>query len=106
MAKAADIGLTVDAKEADRLDLSLDVIEAVLDDPAFDGWDGFGLAVQAYQKRAMPLIDWLADLARRRRRRQMLRLVKGAYWDASIKPAQAAGPRGYPVFTKSEARRL
>ncbi|HEX6103092.1 MAG TPA: proline dehydrogenase family protein, partial [Alphaproteobacteria bacterium] len=87
-AKAAGIGFTIDAEEADRLDLSLDFIEAVAGAPSLAGWDGLGLAVQAYQKRAYPLIDWLADLARRHRRRLMVRLVKGAYWDTEIKLTQ------------------
>ena len=100
LAKAADIGLCVDAEEADRLEPSLDVIEAVLGDPALAGWEGFGLALQAYQKRAPFVIDWLADLARRHRRRIMLRLVKGAYWDSEIKHAQQNGLDGYPVFTR------
>ena len=100
LAKAADIGLCVDAEEADRLDPSLDVIEAVFSDPALAGWEGFGLALQAYQKRAPFVIDWLADLARRHRRRLMLRLVKGAYWDSEIKHAQQNGLDGYPVFTR------
>ena len=99
-AKAADIGLTVDAEEANRLDLSLDVISAVLSEPGLRGWDGFGLAVQAYQKRAQPLLDWLADLARGQGRRLMVRLVKGAYWDTEIKRAQVAGLADYPVFTR------
>jgi len=105
-AKAADIGLTVDAEEADRLDLSLDVIEAVSGDPDLAGWNGFGLAVQAYQKRALPLIDWLAAMARRHRRRLMVRLVKGAYWDSEVKLAQELGLDGYPVFTRKAATDL
>ena len=99
----ADIGLTVDAEEADRLELSLDVIEAVSADPSLSGWDGFGLAVQAYQKRGLAVIDWLADLAERHERRLMLRLVKGAYWDSEIKTAQVDGFSGYPVFTRKAA---
>ena len=102
-AKSAGIGLTVDAEEADRLDLSLDLIEMMLSDPDLDGWDGFGLAVQAYQKRCAPLIDWLAETARGRRRRLMVRLVKGAYWDSEIKRAQELGLDGYPVFTRKVA---
>ncbi len=98
-AKQADIGLTVDAEEADRLDISLDVIEAVSGDPDIAGWNGFGLAVQAYQKRAATLVDWLAEMARRHRRRLMVRLVKGAYWDTEVKRAQEQGLAGYPVFT-------
>jgi RHH-type proline utilization regulon transcriptional repressor/proline dehydrogenase/delta 1-pyrroline-5-carboxylate dehydrogenase len=99
-AKAAGIHLTVDAEEADRLDLSLDVVEAVFSDPSLDGWDGFGLAVQAYQKRALPVLAWLDALARRVGRRLMVRLVKGAYWDTEIKRAQERGLDGYPVFTR------
>ncbi|MCG8546245.1 MAG: bifunctional proline dehydrogenase/L-glutamate gamma-semialdehyde dehydrogenase PutA, partial [Alphaproteobacteria bacterium] len=99
-AKATGIGLTVDAEEADRLDLSLDVMEAVFGDSALNGWEGFGLAVPAYQKRAMPLLDWLGDLARAHRRRLMVRLVKGAYWDSEIKYAQETGVDDYPVFTR------
>ena len=102
-ARAVGIGLTVDAEEADRLDLSLDLIEAVAADPALTGWDGFGLAVQAYQKRALPLLDWLADLAKRTRRRLMVRLVKGAYWDSEIKRSQERGLAGYPVYTRKVA---
>ncbi len=99
-AAEAGIGLTVDAEEADRLELSLDVFEAVAADPALAGWNGLGLAVQAYQKRAPSLIDWLGALARRHGRRLMVRLVKGAYWDAEIKRAQERGLKGYPVFTR------
>ena len=99
-AMEVDIGLTVDAEEADRLEPSLDVIEAVSGDPALRGWNGFGLAVQAYQKRALPLIDSLADMAQRHGRRLMLRLVKGAYWDSEIKWAQEAGLAEYPVFSR------
>ncbi|MEE8534984.1 MAG: bifunctional proline dehydrogenase/L-glutamate gamma-semialdehyde dehydrogenase PutA, partial [Kiloniellales bacterium] len=102
-AKTYNIGLTVDAEEADRLDLSLDVIEAVSGDPDLAGWEGFGVAVQAYQKRAPPLLDWLAEMARRHRRRLMIRLVKGAYWDTEIKLGQEAGLDGYPVFTRKLA---
>ena len=99
-AKGHGIGLTMDAEEADRLDLSLDVFEAVYGDKALTGWDGFGLAVQAYQKRTMPLVEWLIDLAGRHGRRIMVRLVKGAYWDTEIKLAQVDGLAGYPVFTR------
>jgi RHH-type proline utilization regulon transcriptional repressor/proline dehydrogenase/delta 1-pyrroline-5-carboxylate dehydrogenase len=103
LARQVDIGLTVDAEEADRLELSMDVIAQALRDPALDGWEGFGLAVQAYQKRARPLIGWLAELARGSRRRLMVRLVKGAYWDSEIKRAQERGPATYPVFTRKAA---
>jgi len=99
-AKAQDINLCVDAEEAERLDLSLEVIEAVSGDPELAGWHGFGLAVQAYQKRASRLIDWLGEMARRHERRLMVRLVKGAYWDTEIKRAQERGLSGYPVFTR------
>ena len=105
-AKAADIGLTVDAEEAERLDLSLDVIEAVSGDPELAGWNGFGLAIQAYQKRALPLIDWLADMAKRHKRCLMVRLVKGAYWDSEVKHAQELGFEGYPVFTRKASTDL
>ncbi len=100
LAKEADIGFTVDAEEAERLELSLDVIAAVSADPALAGWNGFGLAVQAYQKRVLPLIDCLGEIARRDRRRLMLRLVKGAYWDSEIKQSQERGLPSYPVFTR------
>jgi len=99
-AVAVDIGMTIDAEEADRLDLSLDVIEAVSGDPALKGWNGLGVVVQTYQKRAPQVLDWLADMAARHGRRLMLRLVKGAYWDAEIKRAQELGLAGYPVFTR------
>src|SRR3546814_10310084 len=105
-AKAAGIGLTGDAEEADRLDLSLDVIEAVSGASDLAGWNGFGLAVQAYQKRALPLLDWLAAMAARHRRRLMVRLVKGAYWDSEAKLAQELGLEGYPVFTRKAATDL
>ena len=99
-AAAGDIGLTIDAEEADRLDLSLDVIEALATSPSLAGWEGLGIAVQAYQKRGRPLIDWLGELAKRHRRKLMVRLVKGAYWDTEIKRAQERGLDDYPVFTR------
>jgi RHH-type proline utilization regulon transcriptional repressor/proline dehydrogenase/delta 1-pyrroline-5-carboxylate dehydrogenase len=99
-AKAVKIGLTVDAEEVDRLDISLDVIESVSGDPDLAGWNGFGIVVQAYQKRAPFVLDWLADMARRHGRLLMLRLVKGAYWDAEIKRSQERGLVDYPVFTR------
>ncbi|MEE8188543.1 MAG: bifunctional proline dehydrogenase/L-glutamate gamma-semialdehyde dehydrogenase PutA, partial [Kiloniellales bacterium] len=102
-AKRNNIGLTLDAEEAERLDLSLDLIEAVSGDPELAGWNGFGPAVQAYLKRAPFVIDWLADMARRHKRRLMVRLVKGAYWDTEIKMAQEQGLDGYPVFTRKAA---
>ena len=99
-AKAHDMNFTVDAEEADRLELSLDVIDAVFADPSLDGWDGFGLAVQAYQKRAEAVIDHVYALAEHANRRITVRLVKGAYWDTEIKRAQERGLEGYPVFTR------
>ena len=100
LAKSYGIGFTIDAEEADRLELSLDLIEATFSDASLDGWEGYGLAVQAYQKRTPYVIDFLADLARRVGRRIPVRLVKGAYWDAEIKRAQIDGHPGYPVFTR------
>jgi len=99
LARSAGMGFNIDAEEADRLSLSLDVIEAVLADPGLKGWDGFGVVVQAYGKRAGAVIDWLHALAERLDRRIMVRLVKGAYWDAEIKRAQVEGLAGFPVFT-------
>lgn len=99
-AKGYDLNFTVDAEEADRLELSLDVIDAAIADPALQGWDGFGLAIQAYQKRCMAVIDHIDALARKHDRRLMVRLVKGAYWDTEIKRAQERGLDGYPVFTR------
>src|SRR6266404_3383120 len=102
-ARRVGIGLTIDAEEADRIELSLDLIEMLALAPELAGWDGLGLAVQAYQKRALPLIEWLADLAQRGRRRLMVRLVKGAYWDSEIKRTQKRGLDGYPVYTRKVA---
>ncbi|ALA17482.1 MULTISPECIES: bifunctional proline dehydrogenase/L-glutamate gamma-semialdehyde dehydrogenase PutA [unclassified Chelatococcus] len=99
-AKGYDLNFTIDAEEADRLELSLDVIAAVAAAPSLAGWDGFGLAIQAYQKRAAAVIDWIAELAERHDRRFMVRLVKGAYWDTEVKRAQERGLAGYPVFTR------
>ncbi len=100
LARDNDIGLSIDAEEADRLDLSLDLLEAICLDPAFAGWHGIGLAVQAYQKRATFVLDHCIDLARRSGHRLMLRLVKGAYWDAEIKRTQSEGLADFPVFTR------
>jgi RHH-type transcriptional regulator, proline utilization regulon repressor / proline dehydrogenase / delta 1-pyrroline-5-carboxylate dehydrogenase len=100
LAKSHALNFTVDAEEADRLELSLDVIAAVLRDPSLRDWDGFGLAVQAYQKRAGAVIDWIADTADALDRCLMVRLVKGAYWDTEIKRAQERGLADYPVFTR------
>jgi len=99
-AKQHDLNFTVDAEEADRLELSLGVIGAVLADPSLAGWDGFGLAIQAYQKRAGAVIDWAHDTAVAFNRRLMVRLVKGAYWDTEVKRAQERGLPDYPVFTR------
>jgi RHH-type proline utilization regulon transcriptional repressor/proline dehydrogenase/delta 1-pyrroline-5-carboxylate dehydrogenase len=100
LAQAQGIGFTIDAEESERLELSLDVIAAAYSDPSLDGWQGYGLAVQAYQKRAPFVLDFLIDLARRTGRRMPVRLVKGAYWDSEIKKAQMDGLAGYPVFTR------
>ncbi len=102
LAKSYAIGFTVDAEETDRLELSLDLIEANLLDPSLADWDGYGLAVQAYQKRAPRVIDFLVDLAHRSGHRIPVRLVKGAYWDAEIKRAQVEGQAGYPLFTRKQ----
>ncbi|MCJ8297742.1 MAG: bifunctional proline dehydrogenase/L-glutamate gamma-semialdehyde dehydrogenase PutA [Pseudomonadales bacterium] len=99
-AKAANMGFNIDAEEADRLDLSLDVIEAVLSDPSLAGWSGFGVVVQAFGPRASLVLDWLYALGKKLDRKIMVRLVKGAYWDAEIKRAQVLGLSGYPVFTR------
>ncbi len=99
LARSAGIGLNIDAEEADRLSISLDVIEAVLSDPSLAGWDGFGVVVQAYGPRASAVIDYLHALAEQHDRRIMVRLVKGAYWDSEIKLAQVGGLEGFPVFT-------
>ncbi|USG60853.1 bifunctional proline dehydrogenase/L-glutamate gamma-semialdehyde dehydrogenase PutA [Sneathiella marina] len=99
-AKNANMGFNIDAEEADRLDLSLDVIEAVLSNPDLAGWDGFGVVVQAYGPRASYVLDWLYKLAMDLDRRIMVRLVKGAYWDTEIKLAQVNGFERYPVFTR------
>jgi len=102
-AAAANISLAIDAEEQDRLALSLKVIEAALSDPALEGWDGFGVVVQAYGRRALPVVEWLHALATRLDRRITLRLVKGAYWDGEIKHAQVEGLTDFPVFTRKAA---
>ena len=99
-AREAGIGLTVDAEEADRLELSLQLIDSVLDSELTQGYEGFGLAVQAYQKRAYGVLQWLIQRASRLQRRMTVRLVKGAYWDTEIKRAQERGLAGFPVFTR------
>jgi RHH-type proline utilization regulon transcriptional repressor/proline dehydrogenase/delta 1-pyrroline-5-carboxylate dehydrogenase len=106
MAKAHDLNFTIDAEEVDRLELSLDVIDRAFADPSLAGWDGFGLAIQAYQKRAPQVIDHIAGLCRKHGRRMMVRLVKGAYWDTEIKRAQERGLEGYAVFTRKAATDL
>jgi RHH-type proline utilization regulon transcriptional repressor/proline dehydrogenase/delta 1-pyrroline-5-carboxylate dehydrogenase len=100
LAKQYNIGLNIDAEEADRLELSLDLMEAMAFNPALAGFDGIGFVVQAYQKRCPFAIDYLVDLAKRSGRKFMVRLVKGAYWDAEIKRAQVDGMPGYPVYTR------
>ena len=104
-ASKADVHFTIDAEEADRLELQMDVFEALLaDDELFaNGWSGFGIAIQAYQKRAAPLVDWVIEAARAHGRKIMCRLVKGAYWDTEIKLAQVAGLTDYPVWTRKVA---
>ena len=103
LAKSAGMGLNIDAEEADRLSLSLDVIEATLAEPALAGWDGFGVVVQAYGQRAGYVLDYLYALAKRLDQRIMVRLVKGAYWDTEIKQAQVEGIDGFPVLTSKAA---
>src|ERR1043166_3040525 len=102
-AREANLALTIDAEEAERLDLMLDVFESMGEAAVLRGWSGLGLAVQAYQKRALPVIAWVADLARRQDRRIPVRLVKGAYWDTEIKRAQELGLPDFPVFTRKSA---
>ncbi|APZ43465.1 bifunctional proline dehydrogenase/L-glutamate gamma-semialdehyde dehydrogenase PutA [Acidihalobacter ferrooxydans] len=102
-AKDHNIGLCIDAEEADRLEPSLDIVDALAGDPALHDWQGLGIVVQAYQKRALPLLDWLIDLATHHQRRLMIRLVKGAYWDTEIKDTQVRGLDDYPVFTRKSA---
>src|SRR5205807_10548423 len=100
LAKHHDLNFTVDAEEADRLELSLEVIGKMLADSSLAGWDGFGLAVQAYQKRAGAVIAWVDHAAASLNRKLMVRLVKGAYWDTEVKRAQERGLADYPVFTR------
>ncbi|MDP4031657.1 MAG: bifunctional proline dehydrogenase/L-glutamate gamma-semialdehyde dehydrogenase PutA [Pseudorhodobacter sp.] len=103
LARAAGLGFNIDAEEADRLVLSLEVIEAVLCDPSLKGWDGFGVVVQSYGRRSGAVIDWLYALSQRLDRKIMVRLVKGAYWDAEVKRAQVLGLASFPVFTRKQA---
>ncbi len=102
-AAKSNMGFNIDAEEADRLDLSLDIIEAVLQTPELADWTGFGVVVQAYGKRVLPLIDWLDATAAKLNRKIMVRLVKGAYWDAEIKRTQVLGLPGFPVYTRKAA---
>lgn len=100
LCKEKNISLIVDAEEAERLDLSLDIIEYVFSHPSLDNWNGLGLAVQAYQKRAWFVLDWLIEVAQKHNKRWLIRLIKGAYWDSEIKLSQERGLDGYPVFTR------
>ncbi len=100
VAKEYGIGLTMDAEEVDRLEMSIEIFENVMKDPALNGWDGFGLALQAYQKRALPLIDLLIEKAKQHDQKICIRLVKGAYWDTEVKHAQLEARADYPVFTR------
>ena len=100
LARKYDIGLNIDAEEADRLELSLDLLESLCEAPDLGGWEGIGFVVQAYGKRCPFVLDFIIDLARRTRRRVMVRLVKGAYWDAEIKRAQVDGLEDFPVYTR------
>jgi len=102
LAKSANLGLTIDAEEVERLEISLLVFERVLSSEDLRGWDGFGLAIQAYQKRASSAVDWVIEAAKRHHQRVTVRLVKGAYWDREIKRAQELGLENYPVFTRKE----
>ncbi|HOV04111.1 MAG TPA: bifunctional proline dehydrogenase/L-glutamate gamma-semialdehyde dehydrogenase PutA [Kaistiaceae bacterium] len=102
-AKSYDLNFTIDAEEMDRLEISLEVIGAVAADPGLAGWDGFGLAIQAYQKRVLAVVDWVIALARTLDRRFTVRLVKGAYWDTEVKRAQERGLPDYPVLTRKAA---
>jgi RHH-type transcriptional regulator, proline utilization regulon repressor / proline dehydrogenase / delta 1-pyrroline-5-carboxylate dehydrogenase len=99
-AKEVNISLTVDAEESERLDMSLDIIETVFSHPSLDDWNGFGMALQSYQKRAFYVLDWIDKLAQKTNKRMMLRLIKGAYWDSEIKNSQLNGFSEYPVFTR------
>ncbi|GAA4038731.1 bifunctional proline dehydrogenase/L-glutamate gamma-semialdehyde dehydrogenase PutA [Sphingomonas rosea] len=104
-ASAANVHLTIDAEESDRLELQMDCLEALITDDALfaNGWTGLGIALQAYAKRARPVAEWVVELARAHRRKLMVRLVKGAYWDSEIKVAQVGGYDDYPVFTRKVA---
>ena len=103
MAKKANMGLNIDAEEAARLDLSLDIIEKVFSNPQLSGWSGFGVVVQSYSKRTLVVIDWLYALSKKYDQKIMVRLVKGAYLDTEIKLSQSAGMSDFPVFTSKAA---
>ena len=100
LAKTYDIGLNIDAEEADRLELSLELLERLCFEPQLANWKGIGFVIQAYQKRCFYVVDYIIDLAKRSQKRLMIRLVKGAYWDSEIKKAQIDGMSDYPVFTR------
>ncbi|APC97493.1 bifunctional proline dehydrogenase/L-glutamate gamma-semialdehyde dehydrogenase PutA [Francisella frigiditurris] len=100
LAKEYNVGMNIDAEETERLQISLELVERLAHEPSLEGFDGIGIVVQAYQKRAPYVLDYLANLAKKTNRRFMIRLVKGAYWDAEIKHAQEQGLEGYPVFTR------
>ena len=100
LARRYDVGINIDAEESERLDLSLDLLEALCGDPDLADWNGVGFVVQAYQKRSLAVLAFIVDLARRTKRRIMVRLVKGAYWDSEIKRSQVEGLEGFPVFTR------
>jgi RHH-type transcriptional regulator, proline utilization regulon repressor / proline dehydrogenase / delta 1-pyrroline-5-carboxylate dehydrogenase len=102
IARGAGIGLTIDAEEADRLELSLDIFGALLNVPSLSDWDGLGIVIQAYQRRAGAVIDIISDASKAAKRQIAVRLVKGAYWDAEVKRAQELGLESYPVFTRKE----
>src|SRR5262249_32015380 len=99
-AKVGGLSLTVDAEEADRLEMSFNIFENIFKDPEFKDWSGLGLAIQAYQKRAYSAIEYLVDMARHYKKRIRIRLVKGAYWDSEIKMTQLGGFNDYPLFTR------
>ncbi|MFC3123292.1 bifunctional proline dehydrogenase/L-glutamate gamma-semialdehyde dehydrogenase PutA [Agaribacter flavus] len=103
LAKSYNIGLTVDAEESERLEISLDIIENVFEDKALAQWSGFGMAVQAYQKRAIFVIDWIRECSLKNNKQMMVRLVKGAYWDSEIKHAQQGGHNEFTVFTRKSS---
>ena len=106
LAKQQGLGFTIDAEEADRLDISLDIFEKLARDQQLLEWQGLGIVVQAYQKRAPYVLDWLKCLGRELNRKIMVRLVKGAYWDSEIKHAQEMGLADYPVYTRKASTDL